>query len=468
MAREQGDGRGRRPHARAVQPRQGALPGGRVHQGRGHRLLRRASPTSLLPHLADRMLTRKRWPDGTGAPAVLREERARAARRTGCARSSWPSTATTASSTSCADDAADPGLARQPRRARAARPAVEGRRRRTSRKDADLLVFDLDPGPPADDRRLLRRRAALLRELLEHDGLTAYPKTSGNKGAQLYVPIEPTPAERRTSAYAKRLADELADGPPRPRALVDGQEGAAGQGLHRLEPEQRREDDDRAVLAARHRPADRLDPADLGRGRRARDRRPTCVFTAADVVDRLEEYGDLLADMDEHRAALPERGAGARRASRAIAMPRVTDATPEPPRGGRMPRGARRAQLLESALRRLRRPGLPRGRDGRHRRARRRLETRALPALPRQARALPRAARRRLRRGWSAPSGRRSASTTDNKERVAATTEAFYDYVADAGRRVPAGVRVRPDQRAGGARAGRPGHRCSAPTRSPR
>ena len=41
---------------------------------------------------------------------------------------------------------------------------------------------------------------------------------------------------------------------------------------------------------------------------------------------------------------------------------------------------------------------------------------------------------------WSRP--------TDNKERVAATMHAFYDYVAGDGRRVPAGLRVRPDQRA--------------------
>ena len=50
------------------------------------------------------------------------------------------------------------------------------------------------------------------------------------------------------------------------------------------------------------------------------------------------------------------------------------------------------------------------------------------------------------------------ASTTDNSERVAATMEVFYSYVAAEDGRVPAGLRVRPDQRAGRPRARRPGH----------
>ena len=40
------------------------------------------------------------------------------------------------------------------------------------------------------------------------------------------------------------------------------------------------------------------------------------------------------------------------------------------------------------------------------------------------------------------------ASTTDNKLRVTATMQAYFDFVADAGRRVPARLRVRPHLRA--------------------
>ena len=73
--------------------------------------------------------------------------------------------------------------------------------------DPDLLVLDLDPGPPATVVEC-SRVALLLRERLAADGLVGYPKTSGSKGMQVYVPLEPTPAER-TSGYAKTLAEDL-------------------------------------------------------------------------------------------------------------------------------------------------------------------------------------------------------------------------------------------------------------------
>ncbi|MQA82874.1 MAG: ATP-dependent DNA ligase [Streptosporangiales bacterium] len=79
--------------------------------------------------------------------------------------------------------------------------------------DPDLVVFDLDPGPPADIVAC-SRVAVLLRDALAEDGLEAYAKTSGRKGMQLYVPIAETPAER-TSAYAKGLAERLEKANPK-------------------------------------------------------------------------------------------------------------------------------------------------------------------------------------------------------------------------------------------------------------
>ncbi len=54
--------------------------------------------------------------------------------------------------------------------------------------DADLLVLDLDPGPPATVVECCEV-ALLLRDLLADDGIAAYPKTSGSKGLQLYAPL---------------------------------------------------------------------------------------------------------------------------------------------------------------------------------------------------------------------------------------------------------------------------------------
>lgn len=75
-------------------------------------------------------------------------------------------------------------------------------------RGADLLVFDLDPGPPATYVECCRV-ALLLHDLLRADGLESYPKTSGKKGLHLYVPLEET-APERTSAYAKAAAERLA------------------------------------------------------------------------------------------------------------------------------------------------------------------------------------------------------------------------------------------------------------------
>ncbi|ETK31194.1 non-homologous end-joining DNA ligase [Microbispora sp. ATCC PTA-5024] len=69
----------------------------------------------------------------------------------------------------------------------------------------DTLVFDLDPGAPATIVECCRV-ALLLREALKDDGLESFPKTSGNKGMQLYVPWD---RDAATSDYAKALARRM-------------------------------------------------------------------------------------------------------------------------------------------------------------------------------------------------------------------------------------------------------------------
>lgn len=78
----------------------------------------------------------------------------------------------------------------------------------------DLLVIDLDPGPPAGLAECAEV-ALLVRERLAADGLAAVAKTSGRKGMQLYAPISATQPADVVSAYAKRVAEELARTHPR-------------------------------------------------------------------------------------------------------------------------------------------------------------------------------------------------------------------------------------------------------------
>ncbi|MET8002355.1 non-homologous end-joining DNA ligase [Nonomuraea glycinis] len=70
----------------------------------------------------------------------------------------------------------------------------------------DTLVFDLDPGSPATIVECCEV-ALMLRAVLEDDGLTARPKTSGSKGMQLYTGWD---GREEASAYAKRVAQRLA------------------------------------------------------------------------------------------------------------------------------------------------------------------------------------------------------------------------------------------------------------------
>lgn len=54
----------------------------------------------------------------------------------------------------------------------------------------DELRIDLDPSPGVDFP-MLREAAAALRELLDEDGLESFPKTTGNRGLHVHVPIGP-------------------------------------------------------------------------------------------------------------------------------------------------------------------------------------------------------------------------------------------------------------------------------------
>src|SRR6266511_1148652 len=91
-----------------------------------------------------------------------------------------------------------------PRSGRAASPdprsgrAVSSKSTRGRRGKAngpELLVFDLDPGAPASIVECAEV-ACMLRDLIAADGLTGYPKTSGNKGMQVYAPIAESTDEK--------------------------------------------------------------------------------------------------------------------------------------------------------------------------------------------------------------------------------------------------------------------------------
>src|SRR5438067_13023089 len=71
-----------------------------------------------------------------------------------------------------------------------------------------MLVFDLDPGPPADIV-LCCQVALWLRQIFEQLGLETFPKTSGSKGLQVYVPLNTPVTYDQTKPFAHELARVL-------------------------------------------------------------------------------------------------------------------------------------------------------------------------------------------------------------------------------------------------------------------
>jgi bifunctional non-homologous end joining protein LigD len=165
--------------------------------------------------------------------------------------------------------------------------------------EADRLVFDLDPGPPATVVHCCE--VALWR--LAADGIETYAKTSGAKGLHLLAGVRGSSSER-VSEYAKALAVEAERALPRlvvhrmtrslrpGKVFVDWSQNAA-----------------RKTTATPYTVRARAVPAvstpvtweEVAGCRRAEQ----FVFRTEDVGPRVQDHGDLLAPLfDRRRAAV--------------------------------------------------------------------------------------------------------------------------------------------------------------------
>jgi bifunctional non-homologous end joining protein LigD len=165
---------------------------------------------------------------------------------------------------------------------------------RGGRRSPDLLVFDLDPGLPATIVECCRV-AELLRVELERDGLVVFAKTSGSKGMQLYASVEVSSPER-TSEYAKGLAVRLAASHPELVVSSMGRAGRVGKVL--IDWSQNNPGKTTVVaysLRAREVPSVST-PVSWGEVEGC-VRPEDLVFTAEDVLGRVTHGGDLFADL---------------------------------------------------------------------------------------------------------------------------------------------------------------------------
>ncbi len=175
---------------------------------------------------------------------------------------------------------------------------------RGGRHPPDLLVFDLDPGAPAtvvDCCRVAERVLAVL----EADGLDAVPKTSGGKGLQVYAPVR-TGNPERTSSYARAVAERLAR--ETPEAVVPRMAKVERTGKVFIDWSQNNPAKTTVApysLRAREQPtvSTPLTWEEVRSCRRPAD----LVFTAADVLARVERQGDLWTPTGQPGATLPRR-----------------------------------------------------------------------------------------------------------------------------------------------------------------
>ena len=72
----------------------------------------------------------------------------------------------------------------------------------------DYLHFDLDPTSGADFAQVLEAALAV-RDALAELKIPSYPKTTGSRGVHVYVPIMRGPTQKEVWAFAKALAKEL-------------------------------------------------------------------------------------------------------------------------------------------------------------------------------------------------------------------------------------------------------------------
>jgi bifunctional non-homologous end joining protein LigD len=260
---------------------------------------RRIAP-ALLPHLRDRPLTLKRYPDGVDGQFFYEKQ---------CPsyRPDWIKTVTVQNKreihyclandlstliwlTNLADLELHTSLSRA--------------------KDVmrpTMMVFDLDPGPPAAILECAQIGIEL-RDLFADLGLDCYPKTSGSKGLQIYVPLNTPVTYETTKPFAHAIAMHLEQ--KLPKLVVSSQKKSIRKGKILVDWSQN--DDHKTTicvysLRARERPTvstpvtwDEVESA------AKKKKAEALVFDSNAVLKRFEKRGDLFEPVLKQKQKLPK------------------------------------------------------------------------------------------------------------------------------------------------------------------
>jgi bifunctional non-homologous end joining protein LigD len=153
---------------------------------------------AVLPHLRDRPLTLKRYPNGVEAPYFYEKQ-------SPSHRPEWVQTVRVGGVdyTLCQDRPTLVWLANLADIELHTSLALAADPQRPT-----MLVFDLDPGPPAGIVECCEV-ALVLRGMFAALGLESVVKTSGSKGMQMYVPLNTDVTYARTKPFARQVAELL-------------------------------------------------------------------------------------------------------------------------------------------------------------------------------------------------------------------------------------------------------------------
>ncbi|MEW5807967.1 MAG: ATP-dependent DNA ligase [Actinomycetota bacterium] len=255
-----------------------------------------AIAAAMLPHIAGRPVTRKRWPNGVTEPSFFEKQLASSApdwleRGTIVHKSgttTYPIIDTVEGLAWIAQQASLEVHVPQWR-------FIAGDRSGTLEVGrATRIVFDLDPGEGVTMRQLCEV-AHEVKDLIADIGLRTFPLTSGSKGLHLYVPLDDPISSRGASVLAKRVAVQLEQVMPKKvtatmtKSLREGKvflDWSQNNGNKTtIAPYSLRGREHPTVAAPRT--WDEIEDPDLRH------------LTFTEVVARWEREGDLLADLDE-------------------------------------------------------------------------------------------------------------------------------------------------------------------------
>jgi bifunctional non-homologous end joining protein LigD len=290
---------------------------------------------AIIPHLAGRALTRKRYPDGVeGEPFFEKNAPMH--------KPEWVKTVPIWSGRNrrtvnyiLADDL--PTLVWLANLA-----ALELHPSLALAKDITCpteMVFDLDPGPPANIVQCCQV-ALWLREIFEHFGLQSFPKTSGSKGLQIYIPLNTPTNYEATKLFSHALA-QLMEHDHKDLVLSEMSKSArAGK----IFVDWSQNDEHKTTVAvyslrAREHPtvSTPVSWEEVERVHKKKDA-SLLVFEAKQVIARFEKIGDLFEPMLELKQKLPDlkaAGVAAQEPERIEIAAQADENHPEPDRKAR-------------------------------------------------------------------------------------------------------------------------------------